>query len=259
MERFYSKDGTQIVYEKLGNGRPLIIIGGSLADHQMYVPLATELSRQFEVFNYDRRNRGKSGTSVNHTIEEELQDIEALISLCNEVPILYGHSAGAALAIRAAAAGFTIHKLILSDLPFTPVTENSKSDAIKFSEDRSRIIELLDQNDKVRAVKFFLKEFGMNEQDLNEFISSKNGRQAVKNSISLRVDYDALGNGLTPVELLKKINVPVLIITSSYGISVAEDVANHLNNCKLAVLEGPTYSLSASDIAKPIVTFIENK
>lgn len=259
MEHFNSKDGTQIVYEKSGNGKPLIIIGGSLADHQMYVPLAAELSKKLTIFNYDRRNRGKNGISSNHTIEKELQDLEVLISLCNDVPILYGHSAGAALAIRAVSAGFAIDKLIVSDLPFTPATENSKYEAEKFLQERNTIVELLNHNDKVSAVKFFLKDFGMNEKELDEFVSSENGKQAIENSITLPVDYDVLGNGLTPVELLRKIHVPVLVITSNYGLDIAEDVAKYINNCRVEVLEAPTYSLSASEIAKPIINFIEMK
>lgn len=121
MNHVKSKDNTLIAYEKNGKGSELIIIGGSLADHQMYIPLASELSKKFSVINFDRRNRGKSDTSTNHTVETELQDLEAIFKLCENAPMVYGHSAGAALAIRAAAIGFTISNLILSDLPFSPI------------------------------------------------------------------------------------------------------------------------------------------
>ncbi|MBK9149662.1 MAG: alpha/beta hydrolase [Saprospiraceae bacterium] len=257
MKLVISKDGTQIAYEKSGIGKPLIIVGGSLADHQMYVPLATELAQKLTVFNYDRRNRGESSNSTNHTIETELQDLEAIVSLCDEAPILYGHSAGSALAIRAVAKGLKISKLIISDIPFTPNSENDKQEAAKFAIEHKRIIELLNQNDRIGAVKFFLKDFGMSDKELDEFIVSESGKQAVANSITLPVDYAMLDNGLTPVELLKKIKVPTLIITSHYGLTTAEDVASHLSDCKLAVLENPTYGLSANEIAKPIFNFLK--
>src|SRR5690606_38533392 len=111
----------------------------------------------------------------------------------------------------------------------------------------------------VGAVKFFLKDFGMNEVELDEFVSSEKGKQAVANSITLPVDYDLLGNGLTPGDLLSKVQAPTFIITSKYGLEVAEDAAKYLPDCKLAILEGPTYSLSANDIAKPIFNFLEQK
>ena len=257
MKHAISKDGTQIAYQNSGKGKPLIIVGGSLADHQMYVPLANELAQKLTVFNYDRRNRGKSDTSANHTIETELQDLEAIVSLCDEAPMLYGHSAGAALAIRAVARGLKVRKLIVSDLPFTPISENDKQEATKFAIEYKKIIELLNQKDKIGAVKFFLKDFGMSDKELNEFVVSENGKQAVENSITLPIDYEMLDNGLTPVEHLKKVKVPTLVITSNYGLATAEDVASHLSDCTLAVLESPTYGLSANEIVKPIFNFLE--
>jgi pimeloyl-ACP methyl ester carboxylesterase len=257
MKHANSKDGTKIAYQNSGKGKPLIIVGGSLADHSMYVPLANELAQKLTVFNYDRRNRGKSGPSTNHTIETELQDLEAIVSLCDEAPILYGHSAGAALTIRAVSKGLKVSKLIISDIPFTPISENDKQEATKFAIEQKKIIELLNQKDKIGAVKFFLKDFGMSDKELNEFVVSENGKQAVENSITLPIDYEMLDNGLTPIELLKKVQIPTLIITPHYGLATAEDVASYLSDCKLAVLESPTYGLSSNEIAKPIFNFIE--
>lgn len=257
MNTINSKDGTQIAFEKSGNGTSFIIVGGSLTDHQMYIPLAAELSEKLTVFNYDRRNRGKSDRSENHTIESELEDLKSIISLCDEAPILYGHSAGAALAIRAVSAGLPTSKLILSDLPFTALSENSEQEAKKFEEERSKIVVFLNQNDKEGAVKFFLKDFGMSEQELDYFISSENGSQAIVNSITLPIDYDILGNGLTPRELLRKVRMPTLILTSNDALIIAKDVAKYLTNCKLAILKSPTYSLSADIISEPIFNFLE--
>lgn len=255
MNSTISKDGTQIAYEKLGNGKPIIIIGGSLADHQMYVPLASELSKKFTVFNYDRRNRGESSRTSFHTIETELQDLQAIVSLCNEAPILYGHSSGAALAIRAVAGGIKTNNLILSDLPFSVLNAESENEAKKFEQEAKTIKALLSKGNRVEAVKFFLKDFGMNEQELNDFIASDNGQQAVLNSITLPIDYEILGKGLTPKDLLQSIHLPTLILTSDYGLAVANDTAKYLSNCKLEILEGPTYGLPPSEIAKPIKNF----
>jgi len=257
MNSIKSKDGTQIAYIKSGNGKPFIIVGGSLADHQMYVPLATELSQKLSVFNYDRRNRGKSGISKKHTIEAELADLEAITTLCDEAPILYGHSAGAALAIRAIAKGLHVSKLIVSDIPFTPISENDEQEVRKFAIEHKKIIELLNQNDKAGAVKFFLKDSGMSDKELDDFLVSEKGKQAVTNSITLPIDYEMLDNGLIPMELLKVIQIPTLIITSPYGLTIAEDLALYLSDFKLAILEYHTYGSPAKEIAKPIFNFLE--
>ncbi len=81
MNKIKSSDTVSIDFDKLGKGPGLIIVGGSLADHHMYHPLAVELSKNFTVYNYDRRNRGMSGNSNNHSMETELEDLETLITL----------------------------------------------------------------------------------------------------------------------------------------------------------------------------------
>ncbi|MFN4316171.1 MAG: alpha/beta fold hydrolase [Chitinophagaceae bacterium] len=256
MNYIRTKDGIQLAYTVSGKGKPFIIVGGSLADHTMYEPLASVLSSQFKVFNYDRRNRGNSATAVHHTIDDEINDLALLASLCNEPPVIYGHSAGAALAIRTVAAGISIDKLILADLPYSPNTESNEVEAEKFAEERNMIVSLLNDNNKTGAVKYFLKNFGMNEQELDQFLKSKNGEQALVNSATLPVDYDMLGSGLAPTELLMKIRFPTLILTSPSGLEIAEDVAEHIKNCELSVLDNPTYHLSSNEIAKPIIAFL---
>jgi len=60
MQKVISTDGTEIAFERSGSGPALIIVGGSLADHRFYVPLANELSRHFTVYNYDRRGADRA-------------------------------------------------------------------------------------------------------------------------------------------------------------------------------------------------------
>mgnify|MGYP001175529611 CR=1 FL=1 len=252
-----SKDSTRIAYEKNGKGSELIIIGGSLADHQMYIPLASELSKKFSVINFDRRNRGKSDTSTNHTVETELQDLEAIFKLCKNAPIVYGHSAGAALAIRAAAIGFTISNLILSDLPFSPINENSESEIHKFQEEYTEIKKLLEIGNKTGAVKYFLKDFGMTEEQLDEFVASAHGKKTINLGTTLPIDYEILENGLVPAHHLKNIKTPTTILTADYGLQVAEDVAKHLSNVSIKMLETPSHSAPVTEISKYIFNLIK--
>jgi pimeloyl-ACP methyl ester carboxylesterase len=61
VQHVISEDGTNIAYEKTGQGPALIIIGGALGDHHFYRPLAHELAQHFTIYNFDRRGRGQSG------------------------------------------------------------------------------------------------------------------------------------------------------------------------------------------------------
>src|SRR5690606_13452389 len=123
-------------------------------------------------------------------------------------PIVYGHSAGAALAIRAASTGFNISNLILSELPFSLINENSESEIMKFQEEYAEIKKLLKNGNRIDAVKYFLKDFGMTEKQLDEFVASAHGKKAINLATTLPIDYEILGNGLVPVNHLKNINTP---------------------------------------------------
>src|SRR6266487_1673817 len=113
MRHAVSEDGTRIAYEKVGQGPPLVIIGGALGDHRFYAPLASELAGQFTVY-FDRRGRGQSGDTQPYAVAREVEDVAALIAEAGEPALVYGHSAGAALALHAAAAGLQIAKLVLA-------------------------------------------------------------------------------------------------------------------------------------------------
>jgi pimeloyl-ACP methyl ester carboxylesterase len=129
MKHVTSKDGTRVAYEKTGSGPGLIVIGGALGDHRFYTPLAAELARHFTVCNFDRRGRGQSEDTQPYAIERELEDLTALIDQAGAPVRVYGHSAGSAFAIRAAAAGMSIAKLVLADPPFRPPAKTTRKRA----------------------------------------------------------------------------------------------------------------------------------
>lgn len=257
MQFVESADATRIAYTSFGAGKELIIVAGALADQQNYVPLATELSTKLLVFNYDRRNRGNNDITHHHNVASELDDLHAIVSLCSEAPVIYGHSSGAALAIRAVASGIKANKLILSDLPFSPMNSYSRSQEQLFVEERKTIRALLELGDKEAAVKHFLKDFGMNDQELDSFVKSDHGHKAVQNGPTLLIDYDLLGNGFLPGSLLTRITVSTLVLTSEEGIAVAEEAAGYLARGRIMKLSGPTYSLSPEAVAKPIFDFLD--
>ncbi len=65
MNRVLSRDGTEIVYNKQGQGPTVILIDGALS-FRSFGPmpeLARLLSTNFMVVTYDRRGRGDSGNN----------------------------------------------------------------------------------------------------------------------------------------------------------------------------------------------------
>src|SRR5215469_14409784 len=122
MGQVTSKDGTKIAFDKLGDGPPLILVGGALQYRAFDQPtqrLAALLAEQFTVLHYDRRGRGDSGDTGPYGVAREVQDIEALVNEAGGSAALFGNSSGATLAIEAAAAlGPAITRLALFEAPY---------------------------------------------------------------------------------------------------------------------------------------------
>ena len=81
MTKVFSKDGTEIAYDKLGQGPAVILVDGALA-YRSFGPmpeLAKLLSSDFTAISYDRRGRGESGDKEPFSVEREIEDIDALI------------------------------------------------------------------------------------------------------------------------------------------------------------------------------------
>lgn len=119
VQRMISKDGTAIEYERSGQGPALVLVSAALADRMGTRKLATALSPQFTVINYDRRGRGGSGATPPYAVEREVEDVEALIGAAGGHASLFGSSSGAVLALEAAARlGVRVDRVFLYEPPF---------------------------------------------------------------------------------------------------------------------------------------------
>src|SRR5215203_472121 len=95
MDKVTSRDGTQIAFDRLGDGPPVIVVGGAMCDRALTGPTAEELAKHFTVLNYDRRGRGDSGDTGPYAVEREIEHIGALIVEAGGTASVYGHSSGA--------------------------------------------------------------------------------------------------------------------------------------------------------------------
>ena len=117
MDHLVSKDGTNIAYERRGEGPPLVLVHGTGIDHTYWDPVAPELERLFTVYNVDRRGRGRSGDTAPYAIQREFEDVAALVEGIPQKAFLLGHSYGALCSLEAALLTTHIRKLILNEPP----------------------------------------------------------------------------------------------------------------------------------------------
>src|SRR5713226_348150 len=117
--KVFSKDGTALAFDRIGNGPPVILIDGALCYRGMGQSgqLAALLAPHFTVFTYDRRGRGGSGDTPPYAVEREVEDLAAVLADAGGSACVYGHSSGAVLALEAART-VPFKKLAMYEPPF---------------------------------------------------------------------------------------------------------------------------------------------
>lgn len=120
VEKAKSRDGTQLAFDRIGRGPPMIMVGGAFSWRRWkgFVELADLLSARFTVLNYDRRGRGDSGDTHPYALEREFEDLQAMIGVAGGSASVWGMSSGGMLALEAARAGVAIEKIAAYEPPF---------------------------------------------------------------------------------------------------------------------------------------------
>jgi pimeloyl-ACP methyl ester carboxylesterase len=110
-------DGVPVGYRKIGAGKPLVIVHGSIATGEQWMSVAERLAADHTVYVLDRRGRGLSGDSVDYSLATEARDIGALVEIAGPGAALLGHSYGAVCALEAVRRGTPVESLILYEPP----------------------------------------------------------------------------------------------------------------------------------------------
>src|SRR5258708_22332252 len=155
--KVFSKDGTPIAFDRIGNGPSVILVDGALCYRGMGQSgrLAEILAQHFTVFTYVRRSRGGSGDTAPYAVEREVEDIAALLSEAGGAAFVWGMSSGAVLALEAANRLSGIKKVALYEAPF--IVDDSRSTT---EGDWIRIGEAVAADRRSDAGKLFLKSVG---------------------------------------------------------------------------------------------------
>jgi pimeloyl-ACP methyl ester carboxylesterase len=259
MQHVVSRDGTRIAYEKTGSGPSLIITGGSLGDHRFYVPLARELARHFTVYNFDRRGRGQSGDTQPYSVDREVDDVAALIADAGRAVFVYGHSAGSALALRAAAAGLDIARLALADPPYRRRGEAEEKSRARFAEQAATVAAFHDKGDHHGAAAYFLGGFGLSPGEVEQMLHSPAGEEMVDSARALPYDIALLGDGLLPEELAATVRVPTLVMTDETAPETARALVRVMPDARLQPMPASAHDLAPADIAATLVPFFTQR
>jgi pimeloyl-ACP methyl ester carboxylesterase len=258
METVKSADGTVIAYDRTGDGPVLIVSVGAFCTRQTFVA-PDALRRRFTVVTYDRRGRGDSGDTQPFAPEREYEDLAAVAAEVAAVPpFLFGHSSGAAIALRAAAAGLPAAGIVAYEAPF--INEDAPRPAI---DPAAHIRELVSSGRRREAVEFWMSEVVRLPQ---EALAQIQGAPWVADlePLTPTLPYDiAVTDGGVPTAELGKITMPVLILGGKnspawFQRSVAEQAAA-TPGAKLTMLDGYDHNAPAEVLTPLLADFFEER
>jgi pimeloyl-ACP methyl ester carboxylesterase len=103
MERLITPNGITVSYEQGGSGPLLVLAHGGFSDHHTNWEFVNPALRQnFTTCAIARRGRGETDATHGHGVEDEVDDLVALLGAVKEPVFLLGHSYGAHCALAAA-------------------------------------------------------------------------------------------------------------------------------------------------------------
>ena len=250
-----SADGTEIAYERDATdpGRPaLVVVFGAFSDRSTGIPLATALRRRFTVYRYDRRGRGDSGDTPPWAVAREVEDLAAIAAATGEVPFVYGHSAGAALALETAAAGVPMLRLVVYEPPYLGDGGSPTGWA-------AQLETLVAAGRPEEAVQRFLRGAGPPPGAIAQMRETPAWPGLVAMAHTLAYDVRIAGDGEIPVDRLEQITIPVLAgfggLSPDWAPRGADAVAAAVPDGRAELLEGQTHAATVASLLPVLARF----
>lgn len=255
MEKVQSNDGTLIGYDQIGEGRPIVLVGGASCDRSVGAPIAEALARDFTVLNYDRRGRGDSGDTMPYSIGREIEDIEALLAAAGGSASLLGLSSGAVLAAAAAARRLPVNALVMWEPPFS-IDDDGRRRVAEYAE---RLAELLADGRRDDAVVLFMRLVGMPEEMIAGARQSPYWQATVGLADTLAYDAEIMGDGSVPVDMLRGIAASTIVLAGAKSPDplkwAAEATAAAIPGARFEVLDGQDHNVAGEAIAPVVAAF----
>lgn len=237
-ERFTvpSKDGVEISVQKAGSGPALLLIHGALLNGSLsWGPVLTRLAERYTVYAMDRRGRAPSGDAEQYSIENEADDIAAVVAAIGGPVIVLAHSYGALASLVALDRLKTVSHLILYEPPVTlsPVA----TDAV------ANMLRALEAGDHGQVVVAFLRDqIRVPADRIAMMQSSPIWPIVLEIAPTLPREARAVNTPRPLADRLAKWKTPTTVLLGSESVGLLRDAAffvrDTIPGCRLAVLEG---------------------
>jgi pimeloyl-ACP methyl ester carboxylesterase len=256
LRKVRSSDGTEIAFERAGDGPALILVGGALSSGVRAFPPFVELARllepRFTVYRFDRRGRGDSGDTQPYAVEREVEDLGALIAEASGVAAVYGFSSGAVLGVEAAARGAEITKLVLLEPPLPSGDETGA--------ELAQTAEMIRTGRRGDAVASFLAGVGLPPEAVEGMRHSPEWRGMEAMAHTLLYDGAMTEDEELWNDRAGHVSAPTLVLfsagTSAYLGNSARRAADSIPNALSRTLPGEFHDVDPDTLAAELGAFL---
>ncbi|MGB8891198.1 MAG: alpha/beta hydrolase [Methanoregula sp.] len=262
MQTVISKDGTQIAFDKIGQGPALILVGGAFHSRSIdprMTQLARLLSKYYTTYHYDRRGRGDSTDAQPYAVDREIEDISALIKDSGRSVYLFGMSSGAVLALHAAAQGLDIKKLAVYEPPFNSGNDDARKAAERYTKQLNL---LLLENRRSEAVELARRSWGTPPNIIAVMKQTPAWSMFESVAPTLAYDNEIMGDGSLPEKLVASVTIPLLVIDGGASLlsmrNAAKGVKDAAPRAQYRTLEGQTHEYDPAVLAPVLIEFFSS-
>ena len=251
-----SADGTSLAYDRIGSGPALVLIGGGPTTRAANAELAQLLATSCTVYNYDRRGHGDSDDTQSFTVDQEFQDVQAMLDVAGGQAAVFGSSGGAVIALQAAIRGLAITRLALWEPAY--VVEGTRRPVP--GDYAARLAELIASGRRSEAGEmFFADAVGVPQQFIDEMLASPFWPTIEAVAHTLVYDAQLMGDFAVPVQQLRALQIPTLVVdgaTTPWLSTSADAVAAAIGRATRETLAGQQHNVQATALAPTIAAFL---
>jgi pimeloyl-ACP methyl ester carboxylesterase len=244
-----SADGTRVGCELLGEGPPLLVVHGTIADRRRWRAVRDGLAARFRVHLMDRRGRGLSTeeTPGEYALEREAEDIRALVGAIGGNVLVLAHSYGGTCSLEAAIEAPGIERMLVYEPAFAPPGDRVFPHAAL-----AEVVSVLERGDRETAVLMFYRHaLAMDDEAIAAVKASPLWRVRLEAADTLGRELQAANDYVLRPERLARIAAPVrfLLGTETAAALQSSTRAAHeaLPGSELLLLPGENHNAMDTD------------